>query len=146
MTARFQDTLWAGDGKPFPTSSGESDPTGRTANTPGAKLDNGKTKVLQGALHYFPLAIAAVAGVSEIGARKYTWRGWESVPDGVQRYNDALARHLLQEGPHAVTTDLDTGALHAAHVAWNALAVLELLLREQRLIDKGEAREEALNL
>ncbi|MDR5772066.1 MULTISPECIES: dATP/dGTP diphosphohydrolase domain-containing protein [unclassified Caballeronia] len=106
----------------------EADPHGRSPHEAGAKLDAGKAPVLRGALGYFPRALTAVAEVSEIGARKYTWNGWESVPDGAERYGDALARHILAEnidGSH----DADTGLLHAAHAAWNALARLELLLR-----------------
>lgn len=105
----------------------ESDPTGRKAHEPGAKLDTGKAPVLRGALHYFPRAIAAVSRVSEVGAKKYSWKGWETVPDGIHRYGDALARHLLAEDYEAY--DKDTGVLHAEQVAWNALARLELMLR-----------------
>jgi len=107
---------------------GEADPTGRRPHEPGAKLDAGKAPVVRGALHYFPRALAAVAEVSAYGARKYTWRGWETVPDGVARYSDALGRHLLAEGYEE--RDGDTGLLHAAHAAWNALARLELMLRK----------------
>lgn len=113
------------------TVRSESDPLGKSAKDPGSKLDAGKIPVLRGALQYFPLALAAVAGVSLKGAEKYTWKGWATVPDGVNRYGDALARHLLAEetdGP----IDRDTGCLHAAQVAWNALARLELMLRAER--------------
>ena len=103
----------------------ESDPTGRAPNTPGAKLDAGKAPVLRGVLQYFPRAIMAVAQVSEHGAKKYTWNGWETVPDGIARYGDAMGRHLLQTG-----FDKDSDLLHAAHCAWNSLARLELILRE----------------
>lgn len=105
----------------------EIDPTGRQPHELGAKLDSGKDPVVRGALHYFPRALAAVSQVSEVGARKYAWRGWETVPDGFDRYSDALGRHLLAEGFEQI--DGDTGCLHAAQVAWNALARLELLLR-----------------
>jgi hypothetical protein len=105
----------------------ESDPTGRAPHEPGAKLDAGKAPVLRGLLAYFPRACRAVADVSAHGAGKYTWRGWETVPDGIDRYGDALVRHLLTEDER----DRDSGLLHAAHAAWNALARLELILREQ---------------
>lgn len=111
----------------------ERDPHGRAPNTPAAKLDAGKAPLLRGAIQYFPLALTAVADVSAFGASKYTWGGWESVPDGVARYGDALARHLLCDGP-----DAQSGLLHAAHAAWNALARLELILR-QEAIDQQRA-------
>lgn len=106
----------------------ETDPHGCDPNQPGAKLDAGKAPIMQGVFQYFPRALAAVAGVSALGARKYTWGGWESVPDGINRYSDALGRHLLSEkidGP----VDPETDLMHAAQVAWNALARLELMLR-----------------
>jgi hypothetical protein len=106
----------------------ERDPNGIAPNTPGAKLDAGKPPVARGCLHYFPRAIAAVAAVSATGATKYTWRGWESVPDGPARYADAQARHDLAIGA-GESVDGQTGHLHLAHVAWNALARLELALR-----------------
>jgi hypothetical protein len=110
-------------------STPESDPTGRQPNTPGAKLDAGKAPVLRGVIQYFPRALMAVSEVSAHGAAKYTWKGWEDVPDGIERYGDALARHLVKEamGP----LDEDSGFLHAAHAAWNALLRLELILRAQ---------------
>lgn len=90
----------------------------------GIKHDHGKAPMLRGALMYFPRALSAVAQVSAFGAAKYTWRGWVSVPDGVDRYGDALVRHLAEGDGR----DSESELLHAAHVAWNALARLELLL------------------
>jgi hypothetical protein len=107
----------------------ESDPNGKNAHEPGAKLDNGKVCVWRGAIDYFPRAIEAVAAISTFGARKYAWKGWETVPEGVERYSDALVRHLVAEAKGQVL-DPDSGLTHAAHAAWNALAVLELKLRE----------------
>lgn len=106
--------------------SPEADPTGRAPGTPGAKLDAGKAPMLRGCVEYFPLALEQVAKVSQFGANKYTWKGWETVPDGINRYGDALVRHLAKE-----EHDPDSGLLHAAHAAWNALARLELMLRER---------------
>lgn len=108
----------------------EKDPNGLDSKTPGAKLDHGKPAVWQGFLNYFPRACLAVANVSVVGAKKYSWKGWESVPDGINRYGDALCRHICLEGIEG-ETDKDTGLLHAAQQAWNALAKLELILREK---------------
>lgn len=44
-------------------------------------------------------------------------------------YSDALGRHLAAEGSEG-PTDHATGLLHAAQVAWNALARIELTLRD----------------
>lgn len=108
----------------------EADPTGRNPHEPGAKLDAGKSPVRRGLLEYFPRACMAVAEVSASGARKYTWGGWQSVPDGIDRYGDAGARHICRAAIEG-HTDPDYGHLHAAHEAWNAMARLELLLRER---------------
>lgn len=109
----------------------EKDPTGKTAHEPGAKLDSGKAPIFQGVLDYFPRAISAVAEVSAFGAEKYAWKGWESVPNGFIRYSDAMSRHIVKEAFGEIDDgENGTGCLHAAQVAWNALARLELKLRE----------------
>lgn len=124
--------------KPYHTATpkGEADPNGIDAKVAGAKLDAGKSPVFRGAIDYFPRALMAVSNVSYAGAVKYTWKGWESVPDGINRYSDAAMRHRTKmsiEGPF----DLDflnatpsQKVLHLAQIAWNDLAVLELYLRE----------------
>lgn len=106
----------------------ELDPTGKQPHELGAKLDAGKIPVWRGCVSYFPRALEAIAEVSAIGAKKYAWKGWESVPDGVARYSDALVRHLMAEERGVL--DADTGLRHSAQVAWNALARLELQLKE----------------
>ena len=113
------------------TTQQEVDPHGKQKGEPGAKLDSGKPAVTRGCLHYFPRALKAVAELSTIGARKYSWKGWESVPDGINRYGDAVGRHELAiEGDYG-KRDPDTGVLESTAVAWNALARLELVLRDQ---------------
>jgi hypothetical protein len=106
----------------------EIDPLGKSAHEPGAKLDAGK--VMGGLLGDFSLALMAVAEVGTFGAKKYSRGGWQSVPEGAQRYNDAMWRHLLKEQREDL--DPDSGLMHKAHRAWNALAELELLLRESK--------------
>lgn len=117
----------------------EKDPNGYAPNTPGAKLDAGKAPVFQGVLGYFPRALIALASLSGYGAHKYAWKGWESVPDGENRYGNGLGRHLLKE---AIEGEWDKDAendpnypgciLHATQVAWNAMARLELILKRKQ--------------
>lgn len=107
--------------------SDEVDPFGVDQHTPGAKLDAGKSRlglVLLG----FSRSLQEVGRVGTYGAKKYTPDGWVCVPDGEQRYTDAMLRHLMREGD-GEQSDPDTQILHAAHVAWNALARLDLALR-----------------
>jgi hypothetical protein len=111
----------------------EADPTGLASTQPGAKLDAGKVDVLRGAIQYFPRSLKAIARVSELGAKKYSWKGWEKVPNGRQRYGAALTRHLLVEDDFSTDNGpggLGEEVLHASQVAWNACARLELILKE----------------
>lgn len=92
----------------------------------GAKLDQDKPR-LNLVLAGFANALTEVGKVGTFGADKYTDNGWVSVPNGIERYSDALLRH------HFTHEELDpeSGLEHSAHAAWNALAVLELKLREK---------------
>lgn len=98
--------------------------------TGSIKYDGGKPCAFRGVVQYFPRATLAVASISTFGAQKYAWKGWEGVEDGINRYSDAMVRHLLKEGM-GEEFDPDSGLLHAAHTAWGALARLELILREK---------------
>lgn len=109
----------------------ETDPTGLAPNQPGAKLDAGKNR-LGLVIFGFSRALQEVGRVGTYGANKYTDNGWVDVSNGEQRYTDAMLRHLLREAT-GEEFDPDTGLLHAAHAAWNALARLDLLLRDPHL-------------
>lgn len=107
----------------------EFDRTGKRKNEPGAKLDGGKNR-LGLVLGDFARALQAVGEVGTFGAAKYSDGGWKEVPSGVERYTDALYRHLLAEAA-GEKLDADSGLAHAACVAWNAIARLDLILRQQ---------------
>lgn len=101
----------------------------------GVKYDAGKPRyglVLGG----FPRALERVVQVGTFGANKYSDDGWLSVDDGHARYTDAMLRHHFAEAG-GEELDGESGMLHAAHRAWNALAVLELKLIE---LEKNNAR------
>lgn len=106
----------------------EADPNGLHPNSPGAKLDAGKVRpslVLGG----FARALWEVSKVGTYGATKYTDNGWMEVVDGDKRYDDAKMRHWLKE-KMGEKCDKDTNLTHLAHEAWNALARLDLHIRE----------------
>lgn len=107
----------------------EADPNGLHQHQPGAKLDHGKPDA--SLLRDFARALLAVAEVGTFGATKYTRGGWQEVADGYNRYSAAGMRHFLKAGFEDY--DADSGLLHEAHEAWNALAKLELKLRERAL-------------
>ena len=98
-------------------------------HVPGAKDD--KAKPMAGVLLDFSRALQTVVDVGTYGAKKYTRTGWATVPEGSQRYLDAMMRHLLAMDVDQDGLDTETGLPHLAHVAWNALAVLELQARRK---------------
>lgn len=107
----------------------EQDPSGKDAHSPGAKLDSGKVRpslIIEGMAR----AILAVSEVATFGAAKYTPGGWVLVPQGQERYADAGYRHLLKRAA-GEQLDPDSKLDHLAHEAWNALAKLDLAIRER---------------
>lgn len=105
--------------------SKETDPTGKAAHDPGAKLD--ENKVMAGLLSDFSLALLEVAKVCTYGAKKYSVRGWEKVDNWEERYNNAFWRHLLAREK----LDGESGLTHESHMLWNLLALIELKLRKK---------------
>jgi hypothetical protein len=75
------------------------------------------------------LALESIIRVLMYGAKKYGDDNWKAVEDAERRYRDALDRHLA-DIDRGVEIDKDTGEDNWAHVATNALFVLQL--REAR--------------
>lgn len=100
------------------------DQNGEGKGGPGLKDDGGKVMASLPFI-YFPKALTLVAEVATMGAKKYSVGGWRTVPDGLQRYTDAMYRHLLQWSE--TEKDEESGLPHLAHAAWNALAVLQMI-------------------
>lgn len=72
--------------------------------------------------------IEDIVRVYHAGAKKYGENRWQGLENGYQRYKAALLRHLL-EAEKGNMVDEDTGCLHLAQVAWNAIAMLYLSKR-----------------
>jgi hypothetical protein len=106
----------------------EQDPLGFNQHEPGAKLDAAKLRP-ELVLSAFGRALWQVVAVGTYGAQKYTEDGWLAVPNGRKRYADAQLRHRMKRWV-GEDVDPETGLLHLAHEAWNALALLELAIRE----------------
>ena len=79
----------------------------------------------------FAQALEAVGDVGTYGVRKYAAHGWETVPEARRRYMDAMIRHMLAH-LRGEPKDEESGLDHLAHMAWNALCVLELNLRKDK--------------
>jgi hypothetical protein len=81
------------------------------------------------------------AHVGTKGSIKYTRFGFLEVDDGKARYTDAMFRHWFKECTGEEYDMIDdhgkpgTEELHAACVAWNALARLEFILMEKENSD-----------
>ena len=89
--------------------------------------------IYSGFIKYFPLAIAAVAKLSQVGNDQHN-KGkplhWDRSKSGDEL--DALSRHLLdmaEQGEGASDTD---GVNHATKLAWRAMANLEKLLEKHQ--------------
>jgi len=95
----------------------------------GLKFDHGKPRV-DLLVDGMPRALLAVSDVLTFGAEKYAAHSWKEVEGAAQRYKAAQLRHHLAQcaGEEA---DQETGLLHLAHEACNALFRLELALLER---------------
>ena len=69
--------------------------------------------------------IEDIVKVYTAGAKKYGPDQWQQLPDGYRRYKAAMLRHLV-EFEKGNWTDPDTGCIHLAQVAWNAIAMLHI--------------------
>jgi len=87
----------------------------------------------QGKLRYDLLPWDSVEQVVDIltyGAEKYDAESWQLVDDANNRYFAALLRHLIAWKQGEIT-DEESGRLHLAHVATNALFLLWFNLQEE---------------
>ena len=99
------------------------------------KNDAGKNR-LGLVLGGFAGALEAVGLVGTYGATIYSDNSWRCVENGVERYTDALLRHQLSK-MSGQKLDKESGMLHAACVAWNALAVLQLELDKVKALPEN---------
>ena len=88
----------------------------------GAKFDTGKllfSLLFKG----LALPLRCIAAVLTYGAQKYAADSWQQVPNGKQRYEDALYRHQNARAIGEVY-DAESGLPHRAHEACNQLFLL----------------------
>ncbi len=93
-----------------------------------------KPNPLRDVYHEFPLAMTEIAKVTAYGMEKHASRGWRTFKPsyGIGYHTGKLGRHLLAEETNGPINKSDGGLLHAAQVAWNALARLEHMLMFDR--------------
>ncbi|MFA7223092.1 MAG: dATP/dGTP diphosphohydrolase domain-containing protein [Bacilli bacterium] len=93
------------------------------------KHDEGRPAVGQ-MMADFPRALLMLAKLTSYGIKEGKAAGeWKNIPNAKIRFENALGRHNLEM--HIHSRDQDSMYLHASHRAWNAMAVLELILMEQ---------------
>lgn len=97
----------------------------------GKKFDTGKPRLAE-TIQDFRDALAEVSRVWAFGADKYEKGNWRFVDNALDRYTNALMRHLCAEADSL--KDDESELLHAAHVAWNALARLHFILENQKKV------------
>lgn len=91
------------------------------------KFDQGKPDA--SVLGLFGRALLMIAEVGTKGNQKYDQDSWHTVPNGYRRYTAAMLRHFLKE--YIEDLDEELQLPHQAMTAWNAIARLELMLRER---------------
>lgn len=110
------------------------------------KFDQGKSRwdlLMGGCAH----ALRHVANVITFGATKYSPGGWKEdcSAETIERYRAALYRHMnaIERGEYS---DPESGFPHMAHVACNALFILELeQMYDEHLIETfHNIQEEAM--
>lgn len=93
----------------------------------------------------FPNALKAISCATEFGHSKYPedvdYLNFSRVENGVQKYADACQRHNMEK----YSVDSDSGLPHIFHKAWNAMAELEMYLKEEG-IDMNEFSENYLKI
>lgn len=70
-----------------------------------------------------------IAKVFTAGAKKYGENRWQNLDNGYERYKGALLRHLteIEKGNEI---DADTGCMHIAQVATNAIFMTQIITAE----------------
>jgi len=95
-----------------------------------------KEPVALGCILRFPRAMLAIAKVSRFGWQKHEIKlpegNWDylDVPGAQNVYAEAEGRHMVKEALEGSINEEDGGMLHKAQKAWNALADLEVFLRQ----------------
>lgn len=93
------------------------------------KADTGKIRMSL-LMTQFGDLLEQTAGVLTFGAEKYPKPplddSWRDVPQGIQRYQDALYRHLLAFFVKGEVTDPESGYHHLAHAMCNLTFIYEL--------------------
>lgn len=112
---------------------------GMTADTESQKFKADASKAMPDLFELgFANAIRLAQATKEYGAQKYEAHSWRNVPNGLERYTRACARHRQERqrdwrqmglaGSIVNSADTESGLPHIAHEIFNLMAMLELAL------------------
>lgn len=79
-----------------------------------------------------------LAKVYSFGCTKYSEKSWQSVPNGRERYESAVFRHIKDYKKGEWTNWTDGGCLHVAQICWNLIAVKWFIINSKWLIAQEE--------
>lgn len=109
------------------------------------KDGSGKDDRADGKLRWDLLPLAEIEDIVRVyteGAKKYVENSWQDIPDGFNRYLGATMRHLVAY-TKGERFDSDTGCMHLAQVAWNAIAMLYYDKHNKGLVEwKSQKKEQ----
>ena len=99
-----------------------------------------KDQPARGCILRFPRALIEVSRVSVPGTEKHGVPlddlSYLDLPDADTLFVEAELRHMLAPSLTGTEIDPDFGLAHKAHKAWNALADLEVYLRNKEMMDE----------
>jgi hypothetical protein len=72
-----------------------------------------------------------LAKVYSFGCTKYSEKSWQSVPNGRDRYESAVFRHIEKYKKGEWANWIDGGCLHVSQIAWNLIAVKWFITKEK---------------
>ena len=96
----------------------------------GIKYDKDKQRLAEMIID-FQEPLKELCKVWEFGANKYGKSNWKQLEKGEERYSNALIRHLFAEDINLY--DDESSLLHASHIAFNALARLYFIIKQQEV-------------
>ena len=100
----------------------------------GIKYDQDKLRLAEMIVDFAP-ELQELCKVWTFGANKYAKSNWKLVENGKDRYSNALLRHLIAEDEDLY--DDESKLLHAAHIAFNALARMHFILEDKKEKENG---------
>lgn len=102
------------------------------------KHDAGKPRMAF--LLQIPDAQEGLTRVFEHGADKYGAGTWDKVE--IDRYINALVRHVFAMGEDAMAEDEESGLLHIDHVLWNAAIISQMIHSWKKNCPLGKALDD----